>query len=323
MRIQKGSFPLFRLFGVQVYLHWTWVLVALFEISNSKNAPDAFGQHSLAYHIAVYLSLFLIVLIHEFGHALACKSVGGQADRIILWPLGGLAFVRPPQRPGATLWSIAAGPLVNVVLLPLTLGPAFLTSALGSGDAVGDFLWMVAIINITLLVFNMLPVYPLDGGQILRSLIWYVAGRGMSLVIAASIGLAGSVGLAVFVLFEGGLWLGIIAAFMGLQSYIGIKSGLMMMRMDSSPRHTDAHCPQCGQSPPAAAIWICPCGNKFDTFVTGARCSRCGRDFQTTSCPSCGVLTPMQQWYPPGSQPLVPAPAPMPVADSTSSPYFP
>ena len=125
MRFQKGSLLLFRLFGVQVFLHWSWVLVALYEIYNSKNAPDAFGQHSLGYHIAVYLSLFLIVLIHEFGHALACKSVGGKADRIVLWPLGGLVFVQPPPRPGATLWSIAAGPLVNVVLAPLTLVPAF------------------------------------------------------------------------------------------------------------------------------------------------------------------------------------------------------
>ena len=62
------------------------------------------------------------MLTHEFGHALACRSVGGTADNIMLWPLGGVAYVNPPQRPGATLWSIAAGPLVNVALaLPLTV----------------------------------------------------------------------------------------------------------------------------------------------------------------------------------------------------------
>ena len=64
---------------------------------------------------------------HEFGHALACRQVGGSANQIILWPLGGVAYVNPPQRPGATLWSIAAGPLVNVALLPV-LGVAFLLS---------------------------------------------------------------------------------------------------------------------------------------------------------------------------------------------------
>src|SRR5438477_7968109 len=66
-----------------------------------------------------YLSLFVIVLIHEFGHALACRQVGGVANRIVLWPLGGVAFVNPPRRPGAYLWSIAAGPLVNVALIPI------------------------------------------------------------------------------------------------------------------------------------------------------------------------------------------------------------
>ena len=66
-----------------------------------------------------YLALFVIVLLHEFGHALACRQVGGQADQIVLWPLGGVAYVAPPPRPGATLWSIAAGPLVNVVLVPV------------------------------------------------------------------------------------------------------------------------------------------------------------------------------------------------------------
>jgi Zn-dependent protease len=66
-----------------------------------------------------YVTLFGIVLLHEMGHALACRQVGGQANLIVLWPLGGVAYVSPPPRPGATLWSIAAGPLVNVALLPV------------------------------------------------------------------------------------------------------------------------------------------------------------------------------------------------------------
>ena len=75
--------------------------------------------NSLVWNALEYLALFVIVLLHEFGHALACRQVGGTADRIMLWPLGGVAFVNPPQRPGATLWSLAAGPLVNVALLPI------------------------------------------------------------------------------------------------------------------------------------------------------------------------------------------------------------
>ena len=58
---------------------------------------------SLTWNVLEYLSLFLIVMLHEFGHSLACRQVGGQANQIVLWPLGGVAYVNPPQRPGATL----------------------------------------------------------------------------------------------------------------------------------------------------------------------------------------------------------------------------
>src|SRR5437879_5387777 len=116
-------------------------------------------------------------MLHEFGHALACRQVGGRADQIVLWPLGGVAYVDPPQRPGPMLWSIAAGPLVNVVLFPILLGACFLAGAAGWAKSFRDgyvFLLMVAVINKWLLLFNLLPIYPLDGGQIFRSLLWFV-----------------------------------------------------------------------------------------------------------------------------------------------------
>src|ERR1700756_626912 len=109
-----GSIRLFGLPGSDFFLHSSWFLVAVYEIQSRS------GRYSsLAWNIAEYLALFLIVTLHEFGHALACRQVGGNANRIVLWPLGGVAFVDPPPRPGATLWSIAAGPLVNVVLVPV------------------------------------------------------------------------------------------------------------------------------------------------------------------------------------------------------------
>src|ERR1035438_1916368 len=112
--VRQGSFHLFRFAGIDLYLHWSWFLVAAFEIENWQ------GRYSsVVWSLLEYLALFLIVLLHEFGHALACRQTGGTANRILLWPLGGVAYVNPPQRPGATLWSIAAGPLVNVALLPI------------------------------------------------------------------------------------------------------------------------------------------------------------------------------------------------------------
>ncbi len=112
--VRQGSIHLFRFAGVDLFLHWSWFLVAAYEIERHRGYYT-----SIAWNILEYLALFSIVLTHEFGHALACRQVGGTANQILLWPFGGVAYVNPPQRPGAMLWSIAAGPLVNVALFPL------------------------------------------------------------------------------------------------------------------------------------------------------------------------------------------------------------
>ncbi len=171
---RQGSIRLFRFADVDVYLHWSWFLVAVFEIN-----ARAGRYSSIAWNVLEYLALFLIVLLHEYGHALACRQVGGVANQIVLWPLGGVAYVDPPPRPGATLWSIAAGPLVNVALFPILF--VLFTVSRASGWAVTmpnvhSFLQAVLFINVTLLLFNILPIYPLDGGQILRSLLWFCDG---------------------------------------------------------------------------------------------------------------------------------------------------
>src|SRR6476659_5636356 len=119
---RKGSFHLFRFAGIDLYLHWSWFVVGALEIENRAS-----GYSSLTWNVLEYLALFVIVLLHEFGHSLACRQVGGKADQIVLWPLGGVAYVAPPPRPGATLWSIAAGPLVNLVLV-FILGIVWLIS---------------------------------------------------------------------------------------------------------------------------------------------------------------------------------------------------
>src|SRR5579863_4204800 len=122
---RKGSVHLFRFLGIDVYLHWLWLVVAVLRIG--------YGAGSLPMVVwgALYLSVFVIVLMHEFGHALACRSVGGRADQIVLWLLGGVAYVDPPRRPGATLWSLAAGPLVNVALIPIFAALLSLDRSLG------------------------------------------------------------------------------------------------------------------------------------------------------------------------------------------------
>src|SRR5438067_13815360 len=140
--LKNGSLRLFRFAGIDVFLHWAWFLVAAFEISNRTR-----NYSSPVWNVLEYLTLFLIVMVHEFGHALACRQVGGIADRIMLWPLGGIAFVDPPRRPGAYLWSIAAGPLVNVILLPVLAFVSMMAQASLPGSDVAVFFRDLNFIN--------------------------------------------------------------------------------------------------------------------------------------------------------------------------------
>src|ERR1700720_2863885 len=148
---RQGAIRLFRFSGIDVFLHWSWFLVAAYEIQTRKGSYS-----SLTWNVLEYLALFLIVMIHEFGHALACRQVGGTANQIVLWPLGGVAYVDPPPRPGATLWSIAAGPLVNLVLLPILSVLGILNRSLGWAKAMPNaygLLRAVWFINLALLIF--------------------------------------------------------------------------------------------------------------------------------------------------------------------------
>src|SRR5437016_1803968 len=203
---RQGSIHLFRFSGIDVFLHWSWFLVAAYEIQTRKGAYS-----SVTWNVLEYLALFLIVMIHEFGHALACRQVGGRANQIVLWPLGGVAYVDPPQRPGATLWSIAAGPLVNVALIPILFAAVNVSHSVGMpGTDIHKLLGMVSWINVGLLVFNILPIYPLDGGQILRSLLWFVVGRARSLMAATIVGFIGVAGLIGLALWMHSVWFGIL-----------------------------------------------------------------------------------------------------------------
>jgi Zn-dependent protease len=292
---RQGSIRLFRFAGIDVFLHWSWFLVAAYEIQMRKGSYS-----SVAWNVFEYLALFLIVTIHEFGHALACRQVGGNANQIVLWPLGGVAYVDPPQRPGATLWSIAAGPLVNVVLIPVLFVLVMVGRSLGWPDTMPDLYQLVrsiSYINLGLLVFNILPIYPLDGGQILRSLLWFVLGRARSLIVATVFGLLGIVAFIVLAIWRQDLWLGAIALFMLMSCWGGLKHALVLSRFAKLPRRDGFACPTCKTAPPIGEFWRCgKCGQQFDTFQTGAVCPNCKTQFAQTKCLDCGALHPMHDW---------------------------
>src|SRR5579864_956274 len=297
---RDGSIRLFAFAGIDVFLHWSWFLVAVYEIQSRS------GRYSsILWNILEYLALFLIVLLHEFGHALACRQVGGNANRIVLWPLGGVAYVDPPPRPGATLWSIAAGPLVNLVLVPIFLVTLSACRSAGVTSTAPDLfrlLRSIAWINGGLLIFNILPIYPLDGGQILRSLLWFVLGRARSLMAATIVGFIGVLGLVFFAAYIHSGWFAILSVFILMNCWAGLRQAQALSKLAKLPRHIGYTCPTCKSSPPIGNFWKCTaCGQPFDTFQTGAVCPHCSARFPATMCLDCRRMHPMSEWMAPAA----------------------
>jgi Zn-dependent protease len=296
----QGSFRLFRVLGINVFLHWSWFLVAFYQIQSRSNR---YGN--ILWDVLEYLALFLIVLLHEFGHALACRQVGGRAEQIVLWPLGGIAYVSPPQRPGAMLWSIAAGPLVNAALF-LVLGFFLLLDRFAGYPApesnIHSFLFMVWIINLVIMIFNLLPIYPLDGGQILRSLLWFKFGRAKSLMIAAIIGFIGVGGLLLYALWIGSVWTGIMAAFILMNCWRALSHVRTWSSIAKAPQREGIACPKCKSPAPRGAFWICTnCRNPLDPFALDGTCFQCKTPFSTAICPECNASSPLDAWITPAS----------------------
>lgn len=323
MPTPAGTIRLFEFRRIVVFLHWTWLAVAAYEVSGRT------GTYSMyIWNVVEYVALFVIVMLHEFGHALACRSVGGRADQILLWPLGGIAFVDPPSRPGATLWSLAAGPLVNVALLPILGGLTLLISYAMSPD-LHALLRSVAVINLGLLLFNLLPIYPLDGGQILGALLWFVIGRARSLVVTAVIGLAGVVGIGLLAMREFSIWLALIALFVARRCIDSFRLAGSLKRAVDAPRRQGHACPSCHEAPPIGPFWPCSsCGAAFDVFDPSAgalnlqaetttlslsagvdarydavpgetRCPACHTEATSVKCSRCGTVNVIADWQAP------------------------
>jgi Zn-dependent protease len=303
---RQGSFRLFRLAGIDVFLHWSWFAVAVYSINDRSHKYS-----SLTWCVLEYLALFGIVLLHEFGHALACRQVGGKADQIVLWPLGGVAYVAPPPRPGATLWSIAAGPLVNVALAPLLTILALLASHLGWIETMPNahtFVRTIWSLNFIILFFNLLPIYPLDGGQILRSLLWFAFGRARSLMVATIVGFLGVAGLVVLAVVMHSIWFGVVCVFILLSCWRGLLQARILARLAKLPRRDSFVCPTCKQPPVIGPFWRCDhCLKAFDTFESQATCPYCGKQFPTTRCVDCGGSHPISEWRSPLTIPASPA----------------
>ena len=208
MWLLNGSVPLFTLFGIRVRMHVTLILFIALTLLFSET-HGGIGEKSAATSMTI---LFISVLLHEFGHCFGARYVGGDADEILMWPLGGLAMTHPPHRPWASFFSTAMGPMVNLVICAVTGVAIYLLS---SGDVSFPwfairgglripygtsnfvfYLWWIFTVNYSLLMFNLcLVFYPFDGGRMIQELMWVKLGYYRSMQIATIIGMFGAVAI--------------------------------------------------------------------------------------------------------------------------------
>jgi Zn-dependent protease/CBS domain-containing protein len=186
------SFPIGKLFGSEIRIHVTFLLLlAWIGVSHYQQG----GTQAAVQGLAFILALFACVVAHEFGHALAARRYGIRTPDITLLPIGGLARLeRMPEKPGQEIVVALAGPAVNVVIavaLILIMNTRFDFEALQSLDNPAlSFMMRLASVNIFLVVFNLIPAFPMDGGRVLRAVLalWYPRPRATN--IAARIGQA-------------------------------------------------------------------------------------------------------------------------------------
>jgi len=224
--MMTSSITLGRIAGIRIGIHWSWLVV--FALITWSLATAVFPDQNpglgdgtyYAMAIAAALLFFTSLLLHELGHAFEARREGMEIDGITLWLFGGVAQFRGMFPTAGAEFRIAiAGPLVSLVLGAAFVGIAVAIAGVEEVDGIAAWL---GYINLALLVFNLLPALPLDGGRVLRSALWAARGDfSWATRVAAAIGRAfGALfiagGLAMFFFESGtsGLWLAFLGWFL-------------------------------------------------------------------------------------------------------------
>ncbi len=239
----RRNFQLARVFGVRIGVGISWfVVLGLILIYFADTLTPYFhevlgGSRTTAYlvMVAIVLSFFASVIMHELGHALVARRNGVPVMGIELWALGGTTRTGPMPRAGVELRVASAGPLVTlaVILISTALGAVaasshhFFAVAVGGGGVVTTpfVLWLswVVTLNVLVLILNLIPAFPLDGAQIVHALLWWrTDDRNRATRVVGRVGqgfgvLLGAAGLGVLLALHD--FSGLVIAFMGLFVY--------------------------------------------------------------------------------------------------------
>jgi stage IV sporulation protein FB len=235
------SFPIGSVAGTVVRIHLTFLLL-LAWIGAAALARG--GHQEAVWTLAFMLLLFLCVLLHEFGHVLAARRYGVKTPDITLLPIGGMARMeRIPEKPTEELVIALAGPLVNVAIAALLFGMLGSVPAPDTADAMPRtghaLLDQLAWVNVMLVVFNLIPAFPMDGGRVLRAFLAFRMGHAQATQVAAKIGQAVAFGLGLLGLLNGNALLVFIALFVYLGA-AGEAQAVQMMDVGRDIRLADA-----------------------------------------------------------------------------------
>jgi Zn-dependent protease len=194
------SFKLGTAFGIGIYVHWTFLLLPAWVFFANL---ELVGWLMGAYAVAVVLAVFGCVVLHELGHAMAARRFGIPTRDITLYPIGGVARLeRMSEKPWEECYIAIAGPLVNVVIAGLLWGFFLVSDVVGRVVSLPPlglmFLYHLMFINVGLVLFNLLPAFPMDGGRVLRALLALRVGRLKATQVAVYVGVVLAVGMALF-----------------------------------------------------------------------------------------------------------------------------
>lgn len=218
----KWSFKLAQFAGIDLKVHVTFFLILIIGAMHWSS----FGWPGMGFGVSLMVLLFACVTLHEFGHALVAQRYGIPVREIILLPIGGVALLgRNPDKPMQELLIALAGPAVNVVIA-IALG-LYLALYAAAGNmtpqafvelTVAGPSWMTLLVwlfnaNVVIVLFNMIPAFPLDGGRVLRALLGFVMPWGRATAVAATTGQVMAVLLGLGALLIGNMILAVIAIF--------------------------------------------------------------------------------------------------------------
>ena len=227
----KAQIRLGRIFGVEIGLHYSWFIIALlitFSLADQFRLNNPRWSDSLRWGLALVTAVlfFVSIVAHELSHALVAKARGLPVRAITLFALGGVAQIEKEAADAKTeFWMGIVGPITSFVIGLLCLG---ITLALGwtppnfPQQPLPAILMWLGVINIGLAVFNMIPGFPLDGGRVLRGLLWWITGNPRrATTIAARVGQVIAFGMIIYGVMQffagagiNGLWIAFIGWFL-------------------------------------------------------------------------------------------------------------